>query len=369
MRLLIAAGGTGGHVYPALAPIPDLEEIDPNLDLLWIGAQGGMEKDLVERKGIEFHAVRGRGVAGVGLLKALRATVELAIGVLQSIRLVGKFRPDALFVTGGYTAVAVTLACWLRRVPISVYLPDIEPGRGVKFTARFAKQVLVTDNASEQYFPNHDVIETGYPLRPELVAASQMPVSEARAHFKLAPDRNTLLVFGGSRGARSLNTVIKDTLPDLVETLGLQVIHITGTLDWPNFEAWLPEVRSELREHYAVFPYLHDDMGVAMAAADIVCARAGASTLGEFPAFGLSAILVPYPYAWRYQKVNADTLVKQGAGIRIDDHDLGKQLVPTLEDLLNNADKLDAMRAAAKANAKLDATRNIAKALYALGTA
>ncbi len=369
MRLLIAAGGTGGHVYPALAPLADLEKIDPDLDILWVGTHNGMEQDLVTRKGIKFQSVRGRGVAGVGLLKAIRATVELGVGFLQALRLVGKFRPDALFVTGGYTAVAVTLACWLRRIPISVYLPDIEPGRGVKFTARFATQVLVTNQASAEYFPKHTVIETGYPLRPALVEASKMAEAAARQHFKLTPDRKTLLVFGGSRGARSLNTVIKNTLPDLVNKLGLQVIHITGTLDWPNFESWLPEVSSELREHYAVFPYLHDDMGVAMAAADIVCARAGASTLGEFPAFGLSAILVPYPYAWRYQKVNADALVKQGAGIRIDDENLGTELVPVLSNLLNDPAALEAMRTAAKANAKLDATREIAQALYALGTA
>lgn len=366
MRLLIAAGGTGGHVYPALAPMADLARLDPTLEVLWIGTQDGMEADLVEREGLKFQSIRGRGVAGVGAVKALLAVIELGRGFLQARKIVRDFQPDALFVTGGYTSVAVTVACWLRNVPIAVYLPDIEPGRGVKFVAKYAKKVLVTDQNSAQYFPDNTVIETGYPLRPALIEATALEQSVAREHFKLAPDKATLFVFGGSRGARSLNTVVRKHLQTLTDTLNLQVIHITGTLDWPKFADSQQTLPAQVAANYVVFPYLHDDMGVAMAAADIVCARAGASTLGEFPAFGLSAILVPYPHAWRYQKVNADTLVSQGSGIRIDDADLDAELVPTLQRLLATPSELAAMRNAAKAQAKLDAAHKIAKELLSL---
>jgi UDP-N-acetylglucosamine--N-acetylmuramyl-(pentapeptide) pyrophosphoryl-undecaprenol N-acetylglucosamine transferase len=320
-----------------------------------------MERELVTRSGIEFEAIQAGPVVGVDLGRMLSGILRLAWGTLQAWGSVSKWKPDALFVTGGFTAIPVALVCWLKRIPILVYLPDIEPGSAVKFVAKFASVVAVTSPDSREYFPNRKVVVTGYPVRPE-VAAARRP--EAVTHFGLVEDRPTVLVFGGSRGARSINLALLDALDDLLTDL--QIIHVSGELDWlvvSDRAASLPESK---RRYYHAFPYLHDDMGLAFASAEVVVARAGASTLGEIPMFGLSAILVPYPYAWRYQKVNADYLAARGVAVRLNDEDLKMRLTATLRDLLGNPDRLKTMRAAARALAVPDAANRIATELLGL---
>ena len=146
-------------------------------------------------------------------------------------------------------------------------------------------------------------------------------------HFRLDPALKTLLVFGGSRGARNINVATGSQLERLLEA-DLQILHITGALDWERTLAQVGELREDPRYH--AFPYLHSDMGLALAAADLAVCRAGASTLAELPQFGLPAILVPYPYAWRYQKVNADYLCERGAGVRLNDEELSEKLYDTV---------------------------------------
>ena len=173
-------------------------------------------------------------------------------------------------------------------------------------------------------------------------------------------DKKTLLVFGGSRGARSINMALGDCLPRLLDA-DLQVLHITGELDWARTQAQLGDLAAHPR--YRAFPYLHEDMGMAFAAADLVVCRAGASTLAELPAFGLAGILVPYPYAWRYQKVNADYLSEQGAALRLNDEDLPAQLGDTVLRLLADEQGLASMQAQSRALAQRDGADNLAKLL------
>ncbi|MEK9165183.1 MAG: glycosyltransferase [Chloroflexota bacterium] len=187
---------------------------------------------------------------------------------------------------------------------------------------------------------------------------------QAQKHFELVEGRRTVLVFGGSRGARSINNALLDALDDLLKDF--QIIHVSGELDWPTVQARRSALRDDQRAHYHAFPYLHEDMGLAFAAADLVVSRAGASVLGEFPMFGLGAILVPYPHAWRYQKVNADFLAARGAAVRLNDEDLKMKLSATLRELLQDADRLTAMRAASRALAAPEASERIAAELLQL---
>ncbi|HEY4723874.1 MAG TPA: glycosyltransferase, partial [Anaerolineae bacterium] len=204
---------------------------------------------------------------------------------------------------------------------------------------------------------------TGYPVRSTMVAASRV---EAVAHFGLTESRRTIMVFGGSRGARSINFALLDALDDLLNDY--QIIHLSGDLDWPTVSERAKQLPGDKRVHYHPYPYLHDDMGLAFAAADLVVSRAGASTLGEFPMFGLGAILVPYPYAWRYQKVNADYLASRGAAVRLNDEDLKMELSATIRGLLRDPERLAAMRAASRALAVPDAAKRIADELLQLGS-
>lgn len=335
----------------------------PHSSILWIGGKGGVEKMLVERTGIPFAAIPAGGLHGVGLLRSIRNVVKLIAGTWRAWRLAGKDRPAAMLTTGGFVSGPVAVACWLRRVPILLYLPDIEPGVAVKFVARFARKIGVTTEDSAQYFPARKVIVTGYPTRSELAQADR---AAAIHKFDLVTDRQTLLVFGGSKGARSINRAIGAMLEPLLAKY--QMIHISGTTDAAEVHAKHDALPDELKRHYHVFEYVHE-MGFALAAADLVVSRAGASILGEYPLFGLPSILVAYPYAWRYQKVNADYLAAHGAAIRLDDETLSETLWPAIERVLNDAAQLQAMSRAARSLARPDPALKLAQVLQELASA
>ncbi|MDK1080548.1 MAG: undecaprenyldiphospho-muramoylpentapeptide beta-N-acetylglucosaminyltransferase [Anaerolineae bacterium] len=357
MRLLICAGGTGGGVYPALAVHNALISERTNVETLWIGGEAGMEADLVERAGISYRSIPAAGVHGVGLRTLPGNLAKLARGVSTSKRILNDFRPDVLFFTGGYLAVPMAVAG--RRIPILLYVPDIEPGLALKVSARFADKIALTASDSMRYFKKNAVV-TGYPLRSEISSWNR---TKARSALGLTSDKPTLLVFGGSKGARSINNAVLSMLPELLDLA--EVIHISGKLDWEMIEKAAARLSSVQKKRYHTFPYLHE-MGKALAAADLVVSRAGASSLGEYPYFALPAVLVPYPHAWRYQKVNADFLAQHGAAVTLDDSQLKSELLTTVKDLLKNNGKRKSMQMAMRKVSKPDAARAIASHLLEL---
>ena len=361
ITILISAGGTGGGIYPALAVAEGLRRVSPNGEVHFVGSVGGMESDLVPRALFAgYHEVQSGPLHGVGIGRMIISLSKLTVGLVQSLGLVNRIRPDVLFLTGGWVTFPVALACWLCRVPIAIFLPDIEPALAIKTLSRLARIVMTTTGESVSYFPaGTRVLETGYPLREEVISATR---EQGIAHFSLDLDRKTLLVFGGSRGARSINDALIPIVPDLLADK-LQIIHVTGELDYANVQE--KAISSDKRLYHS-FNYLHHDMGLAMAAAHLVVSRAGASILGEFPYFGLPSILIPYPFAWRYQKINADWLVGRGAAIRLDDEKLSTELLPAIRDLLSNPTKLAEMSTAAKNLTRTDISGEIARQVIRL---
>lgn len=358
MRLLICAGGTGGGVYPALAV---LQRLAKDVEVLWVGGEGGMEADLVKRSGVPYTAIPAAGVHGVGLRTLPGNLLRLARGVAASRRILGQFHPDVILFTGGYVAVPMAVAA--RRTPILLYVPDIEPGLALKTLARFAHTIAITTEASKTYFSaKARTLITGYPTRQELGTWDR---SQAREKLNLRPDLPVLLVSGGSKGARSINRALFGALPGLLPTV--QVLHISGTLDWAEVETAKASLPAELASNYHAYSYLHEEMGAAFASADLTICRAGASTLGELPLFGLPAILVPYPYAWRYQRVNASYLVEKGAAQMITDDLLAEQLLPTVQTLLQNPGKLAEMRRAMQSLSHPQAAQHLAELIQSLG--
>ena len=356
MRIWIAGGGTGGHVYPGLSVAQTLRAED-NSEIIYIGGVGGVEEQLVERAGLRFAGVPAGGVHGVGLWRALRNIIKLIQGWKAAYRLGKRERPAALFVTGGYASVPVALAAWTIRVPILVYLPDIEPGLAVRFISRLATRIAVTVEISRAYFPTHKVVVTGYPVRPTF---QEFERDEAQKALGLSAEDPVLLVMGGSRGARSINQALISVLEEM---LGLtQVMHISGSLDWPWVAKRREALSDEQKARYHAFPYLHE-MGKALAAADLVVCRAGASTLGELPFFGLPGVLVPYPHAWRYQRINAQWLTEQGAAITLDDESITQTLLPTVRELLADHKLLAQMGKRARKLARPGAAKRLAAEL------
>ncbi len=337
---------------------------EDTFQVLWVGGEGGMEAGLVQRAGIPFTTIPSGQIAGMGL-HTLPNLLRVIRGTLAARRILNDFKPDVLLFTGGYVAVPMALAGsgapGLPKVPSLVYVPDIEPGLALKLLARFARVVAVTVEDSRKYFPARKrVVVTGYPTRPELSGWTR---EQALGRLGLRTDRFTLLVTGGSTGARSINRALLVVLPDLLGEM--QVIHISGKLDWPEVEAARKTLPAGLAENYRAFPYL-DEMGAALAAADLAISRAGASTLGEYPLFGLPAILVPYPHAWRYQKVNAAYLVDRGAALSIEDAQLASELLPAVQQLCRDPQRLLRMRVAMQSLARPQAALRLANLVWEL---
>ncbi|HRT32070.1 MAG TPA: UDP-N-acetylglucosamine--N-acetylmuramyl-(pentapeptide) pyrophosphoryl-undecaprenol N-acetylglucosamine transferase, partial [Anaerolineae bacterium] len=254
MRFWIAAGGTGGHVYPAVAVVQALRAIDPDVALTWIGGKGGMEAELVQRADVPFTAIPAGGVHGVALGRALFNAWQLVRGFFAALRLLRRERPAAVLTTGGYVSVPVAAAARLRRVPVLLYVPDIEPGTSFRWVARLATRIAVTVEDSRTFLPARKVVVTGYPLREDL---GRWEREAARRALGLAAEAPVLLVFGGSRGARSINEAVMANLEPLLELT--QVVHVTGALDWERVAAQAAALPEAVRGRYHAFPYLHEE--------------------------------------------------------------------------------------------------------------
>ncbi len=364
MRILVCAGGTGGGIYPALAAVTELKAAGAGEeDIMWIGTKGEMEETLIPRAGIRLETISGGPVVGVPWGTRARNAGKLARGIGTASGHIRRFRPNVMLMTGGYVAAPVAIAARRHRVPIVIYLPDVEPGSSIRLVVPLARRIACTTEGSQAFVPVEKMVVTGYPVRPDVRAATSLTREEALARFDLTPARPTLFVFGGSRGARTINRALMAALPDLLTEI--QVIHISGTLTWPEVEANAATLPENLRAYYRPYPYLHDEMGPAFRAANLVLARAGASMLGECPAFGLPSVLVPLTFAWRYQKVNADYLTERGAAIQLTDESLADTLRPTVRDLLFNREKLARMATAAVALDRPDAATHLAQVIIA----
>jgi len=387
MRLLVTGGGTGGHVYPALAVVEALRA-DPAValgpeDVAWVGERGSAEERIVTRDGADdsadsrhpmtFYALQAGALRGANPIKAARSVVELVRGYRQARRLVRSFRPQVVLATGGYVSVPLVLAALgttsahRSGCGVLIYLPDMEPGLAVRWLSRYADRVAVSFDSVARHLPRAGrtgrphVVVTGYPVRRALFETRRDAAREALA---LPAEATVLLVFGGSRGARTINRAVRGALPDLLERA--HVMHVTGYEDYTELDALRQGLEPALRHRYHLHAYLYEQMTDALVASDLVVARAGAAILGEFPAAGLPAVLVPYPYAGQHQHVNADYLVSRGAAVIVEDANLGERLLPVVTGLLADPSRLRAMAEASRGVAVPGAAEAIARQLIEL---
>ncbi len=323
-----------------------------------MGNQEGMEAGLVRRAEVPFTGIPAGAVHGVGLRRTIGGAWRTLLGIASAWSVIGRFRPDVALLTGGFVGVPVSIAAWLRRVPTVVFLPDIEPGLALKVMARLAWKVAATTAASADYVSAAKLVVTGYPLREQFLETTR---ERARERLGIPASESVVLVYGGSKGARSINRAIVAALPRLLRQA--IIIHVSGEVDWAEVDAARRSLSDNDQKRYRVYAYLHEEMVDAMASADLVICRSGASSLGELPALGLPAILIPYPHAWRYQKVNADHLAGCGAAVVLADGDLAdgeSGLAAQVEALLKNPDGLERMRVASRGQARRDGADNIA---------
>jgi UDP-N-acetylglucosamine--N-acetylmuramyl-(pentapeptide) pyrophosphoryl-undecaprenol N-acetylglucosamine transferase len=418
---LISGGGTGGHVYPALAVAAQLPRVvNPSAavavpvnaqqasvpqpggehsqaggktkvftteDLLWVGASDGMEKRLVEHAGVRYRGIATGQLRGKNPLTVVQNSGKMVAGLLGSLAILRDFQPNVCLATGGYVCAPVVIACRWLKIPVLIYLPDMVPGWAIRTLSLLAQRVAVSYPDVTRYFggatPVGKAVVTGYPVRQELVdlvgggalslqrhieqrgaARYQLATRLGRSLITTGQALPLVLVWGGSQGSRNINEALWTALPQVLPHA--HILHVVGERDWAQWQTKLqqPPVAEALWSRYHPVAYLHEEMMLALAAADLTVARAGASTLGEFPVARLPSLLTPHPGVNQLQ--NAEYLVKHGGAVLVADETLQEQLVPTLLKLVQDPAQRRRMEEALAHLAKPDAARAIAEELVRL---
>ncbi|HEY3102873.1 MAG TPA: undecaprenyldiphospho-muramoylpentapeptide beta-N-acetylglucosaminyltransferase [Pyrinomonadaceae bacterium] len=360
MRVLIAAGGTGGHIYPGIAVAKEIMRREPVSVVRFVGTAKGLEKRVVPNAGFELSIIESAGLKNVGVVAWLRGLLLLPKSFLSARRLIREFRPDIVVGAGGYVSGPVLLAASLMKLPTLVMESNALPGWTNRVLARFVDKAAVSFAEAMPHFRGKAVL-TGNPVRSEFF---DIP---AKTHVA---EKISLLVFGGSQGARAINEAMLDALPHLAkEKDRLRVKHQTGTADFENTERRY--AKASWSNNVEVKAYI-DDMVSEFAKADLIISRAGATTTAELLAAGKAAIMIPFPLAADdHQRKNAEALQSAGAARVILQKDLtGRRLADELKVLLSAPDKLNEMESAARKLARRDAaekTLDLMEALVAQG--
>jgi UDP-N-acetylglucosamine--N-acetylmuramyl-(pentapeptide) pyrophosphoryl-undecaprenol N-acetylglucosamine transferase len=365
MRLLIAAGGTGGHIYPALAVARSLRARQDDAELAWLGGHRGLEASIVPAAGIPFRRLALRSLRSVEVnVHAVLDPLRLGAAVPQATAILAAERPDAIFTTGGYVAVPVLLGAAPLGIPVVLWDGNAVPGRAVRATARLADVIAVsfraTCGALASAAPGVPCYLTGTPIRD----TTAVDPAAARTKLGIPAGSRVMLIFGGSQAVRRFNAAVADALPRLVGKVA--VIHVTGDDGYAAALAGREALPADRRDRYLPFPFLRDDMLSALVAADLVIGRAGSSTLAEVAALGLPIVIVPYPHAAGHQTANARQLVDAGAGRLIDDADFGAEALLEAAALLEDPAAHLAMSAAARSLGRPGAADAVADLVLAM---
>lgn len=345
MRVLITGGGTGGHIYPALAIAKGIKEQVPEAHILYVGTSKGMEADIVPREGFTFRTVTVEGLTRKFTFRTLGTVLKTCKGCYEAYKILREFRPTIVIGTGGYVCGPVVMVAAFLKIPTLIHEQNAYPGITNKLLARIVDKVMVTFPESKKYFsPKANIRVTGLPVRPEIVQADRQ---KSMLSLGLNRDKFTVLVVGGSRGAQSLNRAIVDVLKEICRHDELQLIHMTGQLGYAETIEAIKTRGIDLVKcgNITVAQYLYN-MDEVLASTDLVICRAGAATIAEITVRGIPAVLIPYPYASdNHQEYNARALADNGAAVMILDRDLnGDSLLNTIRNLYNDHERLTAMQ-------------------------
>lgn len=360
MRLIISGGGTGGHIYPALTIARAISSMEKS-EILFVGTSEGLEADIIPKEGFAFDTIDVRGLERKLSFRNIVTVFKTAASLWQARRILGRFKPDIVIGTGGYVCGPVLLAASLMGIPTLIQEQNVIPGITNKLLGRFVDKIAVGYGDAAKYFANPEkIIETGNPIRQEVLLASKEQGQDA---LKLDEGKITILVAGGSRGARSINNAMLEVHHYFSGNKNVQILHVTGQSEYNSIVDNFRQIGIELGKagNIIIKPYLYN-MPQALAAADIAIFRAGAIGLAELTARGIPSILIPYPHAAEnHQEFNARVLERQGAAVVIRDAELtGKKLIEELNKLLDNQDKMRSMAAASKSLGRPEAADRIA---------
>ncbi|GAA4337456.1 undecaprenyldiphospho-muramoylpentapeptide beta-N-acetylglucosaminyltransferase [Flaviaesturariibacter amylovorans] len=356
-KIIIAGGGTGGHIFPALAIANALKQLDPGVELLFVGARGRMEMEKVPQAG---YPIKGLDIAGFNrssLLKNIALPFKLIRSFFQVRRIFNDFAPDAAIGVGGYSSFPVLRLAQARGIPTFIHESNSFAGRANQMLGRKAAAIFVAGEGMQQFFPAEKLVLTGNPVRPGIVKTAGIPKGEALRFFGLQEGKPTVLAVGGSLGARSINEALAAGFQELADA-GLQLIWQTGKTDAARWKQkadgsrglWVGDFITQMEQAYA--------------AADIVVSRAGAMAVAELCVVGRPVLFVPYPHAAEdHQTANARALVEQDAALMVPDAEAGARIVPELIALAKSPAKQEQLTRNIKKLGVTNADETIAQAI------
>jgi UDP-N-acetylglucosamine--N-acetylmuramyl-(pentapeptide) pyrophosphoryl-undecaprenol N-acetylglucosamine transferase len=354
MKVIIAGGGTGGHVFPGIAVADEFKERGLSRELFFVGTEHGVEAKVVPREGYNIKFLKAEGLVGKSFLKKIKALFTFFLSFFNSRRILKYIKPDIVIGVGGYASVGMVLAAHFKGIPTMILEQNSIPGFANRFLGRFVNAVAVTYQESLSFFPKEKTYLTGNPVRKKILKRDE---HTAFSVFPLKKGVFTVFVFGGSRGARKINYSMIDALNYLLDLRqNIQILHQTGESDYEK----VMEAYRKLDFQGIVVPFIYQ-MAEAYTVADIVICRAGATTLSEITAIGKPAVLIPYPFAAaNHQEYNARKLEDMGAAKMILDRDLsGEILARTIRELYSDDKLRREMQRAAAAFGKIDAAEKI----------
>jgi UDP-N-acetylglucosamine--N-acetylmuramyl-(pentapeptide) pyrophosphoryl-undecaprenol N-acetylglucosamine transferase len=360
LRIVIAGGGTGGHLFPGIAIAQEFQHRDAATEILFVSTGNPLEKSVLAKAGFELECITAAGIKGRGIWSQLKSTLKIPLGILESMRIIKDFGPNLAVGLGSYSAGPVVIGAWLRRIPTVVHEQNILPGITNRILSHFAKRIYISFENSGSRLKPEKILWTGNPVRRELLADAERPKngmgSDGRQVF-------TILIIGGSQGAHRINTAVIEALQDLKDKEHLHFIHQTGAAD----EQMVAEAYRRNRIRSTVQPFF-DNMAELYGRADLLICRAGATTVAEITALGKAVIFIPFPYAADdHQVLNAGSLSEKGAAEMIIEKDLdGKILGEKIAYYAANPAALKDMAARARRFGKPDAAKLIVDDCYKL---
>lgn len=360
LRIIIAGGGTGGHLFPAIAIAEEFKRIRPDAEILFVGTKEKIEARVVPQYGFQFQSIWISGVHRKRFFKNLLVPLKIIVAMMQSYSIIKNYKPNVVIGTGGYTAGPVLFVASLMKIPTMIHEQNSYPGVTTRMLSKRVSQVHLSFEESKKYFSKKEnLIVSGNPTRGSLEQVNQ---ADALKYFGLSGEKQkTVLVFGGSLGARTINNAMLKCIEQLVKQ-NVWVIWQTGKEDFERIQKKCASYAQAVK----VFAFI-DRMEYAYAISDIVVCRAGATTIAELTRLGKAAILIPYPHAAAdHQTENAKVLAAAGAAQLLYDSDAVEQLPEILSNVLSNEEKLSAMRTASKHLGRPDAAHEIVQYALAL---
>lgn len=368
MKILIAGGGTGGHLFPAVAIAQEFKMKDNSAQMLFVGTEKGIESRVVPREGFEIRFISAEGLKGRGIFKKVKSVCKLPIGIMQSIKILKDYKPDIVIGVGGYASGPIGIASVSLGYPLVIQEQNLFPGVTNKILGRFADLIFTSFEETEKFFNKEKVHLTGNPIRKGIAESeSEDKEFELKFHAKvsnLKPLKFTLLIFGGSQGAHSINKAMVDGLEYLAKFKdSIFIIHQTGVTDLEFVKKSYEKMGFESE----VVPFIHN-MADSYKKADLIICRAGATTISEITACGKAAVLIPFPFAANnHQEMNARILKENGAAEMIIEKDLnGEMLANKILFLMQSRTRLLEMERESKKMGKPDAAKEIVEYCYKL---